>query len=157
MAGVRVSTLKDVEWLAPRLRLEDIDEIKAASGSQPHEALMSGLLYSDDCLTMVADDEEPVGMFGVAPSPAEGVGHVWMLCTPRLPEEYSRRFIKECREGFWTSFLHRNYPVLTNHVDERNMTHVRWLRWLGFKFIMRHPSFGYEGRPFLEFVRIDNV
>jgi hypothetical protein len=155
MAGARPSTANDVIYLAPRLRPEDVAEVKAYSGRDAYHTLSLGLHVSDQCWTMVSDDDEPAGMFGVVKSQLPGAGLVWMLCTPLVPEN-SMTFLKECRRGGWTNKLHRSYPILWNYVDERNTKHVNWLRWMGFSFIMRHPKFGFEQRPFLEFTRLNN-
>ena len=50
---MRIATLKDVEFLAPRLRFEDKQEILASSGLTPYVALKQSFENSQICLTIV--------------------------------------------------------------------------------------------------------
>eukprot|EP01037_Dinobryon_pediforme_P020249 gene20249-20821_t len=135
------------------MRPEDIDEVRASSGLSPEVALRIGFGFSAAPLTL-ADPATgvPIGIMGVVPEDGL-VGRIWMLGTPMIG-------------ALGLSFLRRNrlvidglntvYPILTNMVDERNEVHIKWLKWLGFTFIRRHPAHGAERRPFIEFVRILN-
>lgn len=154
MVGARPSIRTDVDFLAPRLRPEDLAEVRANSGHDAKTTLLLGHLLSDQSYTMVGYEGDPVGMFGVCPTQTEQVGAVWMLCTEDLVR-HTVPFLRNCRKGGWLERLHQDYPILTNHVDERNIVHIRWLQWMGFTFVMRHPLFGFEQRPFLEFVRLN--
>jgi len=74
-------------------------------------------------------------------------------CQSMLDDHGDRRtFLKESKAQL--AKLHEQYPVLFNVVDARNEVHVRWLRYMGFTFIRKHPNWGPEGRLFYEFVRI---
>ena len=138
--------------LAPRLRMADLQEIQAASGSNPIYALQEGAEHSVPSCTIIGNNGFVAGMFGVLPE-KDGYGRVWLLGSDELVSKpLSRQFLKECR-----SYLHvmeRNYQLLGNLIDERNTVHVRWLKWLGFSFIKRYPAYGVEGRPFLEFIKL---
>ncbi len=79
------------------------------------------------------------------------LGYVWMVATDRLVK-YQREFIRESRK--WLDEAHEEYPMLGNFVDARNTLHIRWLDWMGFHFINRFEEWGFERRPFLQFVRI---
>lgn len=79
------------------------------------------------------------------------IGQVWLLGTEGI-KMHSIEFLRKSRE--WVSRLHEEFPVLYNDIDSRNTVHIRWLQWLGFKFINELPSYGYEGRLFYHFVRI---
>lgn len=146
---IRPAVESDIEWLAPRLRQADQDEIKALAGVTPEEALAVSFQSSTHRYT--ADWEgEPIIMFGAGPV-IDGAGAVWLLGTDmvktvRVP---FLRESKRCLAG-----LHKDYPLLFNYVDARNTLHIRWLKWLGFKFINLHPKFGVARIPFYEFVRI---
>ena len=50
--------------------------------------------------------------------------------------------------------VHKEFPVLFNYIDARNTVHLRWLKFMGFTIIKKLEIFGYEGRPFYEFVKI---
>ncbi len=150
---LRPSVEEDVSYLAERLRDADRAELQA-TGSKPHQALSNGLNWSAEPVTLISpDDAAPLGMAGVVPFP-DGIGAVWMLGTDALVN-HQFTFLRNCRS--WVEEQNEKYSVLFNRVDERNQVHIKWLRWLGFTFIQRHPLYGVEQRPFLEFVRIAHV
>ena len=151
MAYWRESVLEDALTLAPRLREEDKQEIKAASGLDPLPGLLFCLSESKPCLTMVGDEEEPFGMFGLTPD-SDGISaSVWMLASGDLLK-YRTTFLREALR--WVKEANTTHQVLYNYVDERNQLHIKWLDWMGFVFINRLPV-GPEKLPFLEFVRIE--
>jgi len=143
--------LEDLAPLAERLRPEDVEEIKAARGVDPLVAIQFGLQVSDPCFILGTPEDPYCGILGVTKTFIPGAGGIWMLATPDLVK-HQIKFLRGCKGAL--EELHDRYPVLWNCVDERNEVHIKWLRWLGFKFIMRHPYYGVEKRPFLEFVRI---
>ncbi len=144
------SQLSDAYLLAPDLRQADKDEIYASTGDAPIQALVEGVQCSDQCLT-IWDRDRPLGMFGLAHHEAlPGVGLVWMVATDALPT-IIRDFVRQT--PLYLSLFHSSYRVLGNFVDERNAVHIKWLKRVGFTFINRHPKFGFEGRPFLEFCK----
>lgn len=155
----RPATVDDISWMSSRLRIADILEVKAAAGLDPWGALRDS--YNNSSCRMVGADEKdrPVCMGGVVPAhfhwtstPLSAV--VWMLATTDL-EHHQMSFLRQSK--VWLEKWHQDYPVLFNCVDERNELHIKWLRWLGFVFIRRHPEWGFEKRPFLEFVRLHHV
>lgn len=152
---LRKATAEDVAFLATRLCEADRQEVEA-TGATPFEALYDGLHLSDNALTMLHPDGEPIGMCGVGTFLAEPIrcGAVWMLGTDRI-KAVPTVFLRESKR--WVDDQFNTYQLLCNFVDERNDVHVKWLKWLGFKFIARHPLHGVERRPFLEFVRIAHV
>ncbi len=141
----------DPAALAPRLRVEDVQEIKSYSGRTPLEALTDGLNESRRCFTVVTDDDEIVAMFGVVPSVREDTGIVWLLAAPLL-KAHSREFIKQ--SDAWLDKLHERHPILWNYVDKRNKTHIGWLKLIGANFIAEHPEHGLDKVPFLEFIHV---
>lgn len=148
--STRKATAEDVAYLAPRLRTADKAEATAACGMSPHDALMAGL---DHATVILGSDDMPIAIYGV--QPLNGIaGAVWMASTPAMTEPpYVTEFIRQSRS--MCDKLHADYPLLCNVVDERNTLHIRWLKWCGFIFINRHPTYGPEKRPFLEFIRIN--
>jgi hypothetical protein len=150
---VRPSAARDAIDMAPRLRVEDMAEIAAASGRPPVEALGEGFACSRPCFT-VEYNGRPAAMFGVVPSPDTEfprLGVVWLLGTDAV-RVFGRPFLRHSRE--WLVRACEGYDVVGNFVDERNTAHVRWLKWLGFTFLKRHEHFGRLGLPFMEFVKI---
>lgn len=150
---IRPSTMADVEPVAKGLRMEDIREIKAASGNDPVATLSLGVLYSEHCWTMYSGDDDHLGMLGLHPDSDRPLfGYVWLLATDRLLK-HQHEFLRECRTGPYLDLLHSYYPVLHNYADERNTVHLKWLKWMGFEFNEVVPL-GVEQRPFVHFIRI---
>jgi len=135
------------------MREEDVAEVKAQSGQSPREAMLYCFMLSNPCMAMVGRKGNVVGVWGVVPQ-GHMAGRIWMLgCQSMLDDNGDRRtFLKESK--LQLAKLHEQYPVLFNVVDARNEVHVRWLRYMGFTFIRKHPNWGPEGRLFYEFVRI---
>ena len=154
MLTPRNATYADVRYMAERLRPADKAEVYAAGGVSPYVALLEGLSLSLDPMVGVDENDNPVCIGGVTPTQDPLVGCVWMLATTDI-EKHKMSFLRRSRP--WVEKWNSEFPVLTNCVDERNELHIKWLRWLGFVFICRHPFYGFEERPFLEFVRINHV
>ena len=75
-------------------------------------------------------------------------GQLWMLCTDAIhdsPITFARD-IKRMVDS-------RTEKLLWNIVDKRNTTHIRLLRFLGFKFL-REVIHGPNNLPFIEFCKI---
>ena len=148
----RLTTLKDIKYLAPRLRQLDKQEILASVGQTPYEALMTGYLQNVLVFTIVNFKNEPVGIFGVN-DVGNNVGAIWLLATDKLKDiQYS--FLRENKKVI--SFLNTKYKILWNFVDCRNSLHIRWLKWCGFKFINKQ-KYGVLNKHFYEFIRINYV
>ena len=146
---VRPATGADALALGPKLRDEDKAEALAAYGLPPDQTLAISLGRSKEAYTMLKDGEL-AGMFGVCPTDHSDVGSVWLLATPLLVTNWLT-FLRHARTG--RDWLHQSYPILWAFADERNTVHLKWLEWMGFNIINRHPEFGVEKRPFLEAVR----
>jgi len=148
---VRSFQAGDAARVAAHLRDADMAEIAAHSGSTPYAALCRGVLGSEIACTVCSADATPVAVFGVG---AGGV--VWLLGTDALTTSpLAKQFLRECR--LHVALLQERYPLLHNVIDERNVVHIRWLRWMGFVFLRRILHFGVGQRPFLEFARIKHV
>jgi len=78
-------------------------------------------------------------------------GRIWMLCTP-LIKEYPLTFARDCRRMINS----RKEKLLWNIVDKRNTTHLKLLRFLGFKFL-REVIHGPNNLTFIEFCKIQCV
>ena len=75
-------------------------------------------------------------------------GRIWMLCTP-LIKEYPITFARDCRRMIDS----RKEKLLWNIADKRNTTHLKLLRFLGFKFL-REVIHGPNNLTFIEFCKI---
>lgn len=129
--------------LAKSLRKADAAEIQAIRGLAPLEALLECLAKSDCCFTALVNGE-PLAMFGTVPSERD-TAQVWMLGSDSITR-HRRWFLREAR--YWLPILQEPYKVLWNHLDARNLVHLRWVRWLGFSTAGPSPHFGHESRPF---------
>lgn len=120
------------EHIAPiaiHMRQADRDEVAAASGVSPFEALEFSFKKSTLVRTALVDGAPSV-MFGVGDiNILAGVGAPWLLGTEAVEENYVA-FLRGSVE--WRDQLLRRYSVLRNFVDVRNRASIRWLRWLGF-------------------------
>jgi hypothetical protein len=152
MLETRLSRPEDVTYLAPRLRDADRQELLAAGASSPEQSLQEGLKLSKSCVSIVDDQDNAVAMFGVCPSPDEGVGFIWLLGSDDIKQNKTR-FLRRSKQ--WIETFHQEFPVLTNFVDQRNEVHLLWLRWLGFKFLRTVNAPGPGNLPFYEFARIN--
>ncbi len=142
----------DAALLAPRLREDDVREIRAASGRKPLAALEEGIAVSAPCFALLGrDGDEPLALFGVCPdSRREEAGLVWLLAAEELVQ-HGYAFLRHSQE--WLDKLHERYELLWNCVDARNELHHQWLEWCGFTRLRRIDSYGVEGLPFYQFVR----
>lgn len=97
-------------------------------------------------------------MGGVAPDELnDRVGRIWLLGTNAMVEDPINKtgFLRNCRS--WVAAMHREYDLLWNCMDARNVVHQKWLEWMGFTFIAKRPNYGAEGRLFLEFCKVNHV
>lgn len=142
------ATSADACGLAPRLRAADVEEIRAASGATPVEALRRAFGLSTHVWALRDIMGQPLALWGVGPhSLLAGRGCPWLLAADDFetlgPDiaRFSRPFLAGMREL---------YPQLENRVDARHSKAVRWLSWLGFTIDPAMP-WGAEGRPFHRF------
>ena len=140
-----------LEFISEGLRPADLDEVRATAGDEdPFWALFESWDASTRSWLIVDDTGLPIGIFGVAPHSAPGVGIAWLLGTEGIEADalsigrQTRRYVGELNEVF---------PVLWANVDARNELSMRWLEWSGFKVFDLDPAFGPEGRPFLQYLR----
>ena len=123
-------TLKNAEIgevykLAPRLRAEDIEEIKAC-GYNPFRGLYISIKNSFICKS-VYEYNEIIGMFGACYSSPEWV-RVWFLGSGEC-EKYPITFVKEGKK--FIKELLKKYNVF-NQIYKKNKTHVEFIKRLGF-------------------------
>lgn len=149
---IDLASRSDAEGLGACLRAADVEEIRAASGLAPLEALRRSYDLSTHVWVVRARDGEPgdppIALWGVGPlSLVEGRGCPWLLASDAFEmlgldiARLSRPLMAEMRNL---------YPRLENRVDARHVRAVRWLSWLGFA-IEPAMAWGVEGRPFHRF------
>lgn len=144
-----------IPHVANNMREADLDELAATGTRDPHRALTMGFEMSKpSCYTFVMDDL-PVSMFGVAPLEGHPAwGSIWMLGTDDVTDKCSFHFLRWSKR-FLPNLL-EPYDMVCNIVDARNTVHIKWIQWLGFKFL-RPITFGPENRTFWEFAEVNHV
>lgn len=141
---VVVPEISEILYIAEHLREADKQEIIAALGKHPREALLEGCLTAKICLMFIDPNGTPTGLFGIMEDPFRSGAVAWMVSTPGI-ERYSVAFLRRCRG--WVHTLAQEFGVLWNYVDARNTVHLRWLRWMGFTLEGPVP-YGVQGLPF---------
>lgn len=146
---IRAARLEDIEPVASAMRLRDVEEVRAATGLDPHAALRH-CLDGDGLFWTLLDESGPYAIYGVS-HVALDVGSPWYLATDRMYRH--KRFFLRATPIFVRHMLDR-FPVLMNYVDFRHGDSVRWLHFAGFTFDKIIPDFGYERRPFIRFTKV---
>lgn len=134
----------DIAQLALVMRKEDREEVYAATGLGPLDALREANMVSRDTFTAWADGRVLCGL-GIRPgSLVGGTASPWFLSSVYLPD-HTREFLKLSKRAV-AAWLNE-YEVLVNHVDARYTKSLRWLKKLGFNIHDPVP-YGYLGLPF---------
>ena len=147
---VRSASIADALSVAERLRKEDRDELLALCACDPRLALPAYVHEGRDVwVGGLTETDRPEIIWGADPIPyVENAGVVWMLTTPVI-YDYPVEFTVQMKRHF--DLIHDRYEFLTNFTDERNTSHHKLIKWLGFSFIRRVETFGAAGLPFIEF------
>ena len=136
-----------IPTIAERMRAADVEEVDAASGITPCEALEFSFGRSSLAVTALFGGR-PEAMFGVGDvNVLAGIGAPWLLATDRAVEQ-QRLFL--CRSRVWCGKLTARYALLRNMVHDRNEPSKRWIRWLGFTLGEPRPL-GRSGEMFRVF------
>ena len=151
--SVRPAKLNDCNTLGPRLRQADKEELKLSCGHGPETALTMSMIASEKPYVAVDEWDVPFAMFGVVDAIDKGVGIPWMLGSSGI-YRHAREFTNECKH--WLETVSKGHDVLVNYVHAENHKAIRWLKWLGFKFIYLDPEYGVGKAPFYEFVKVNN-
>lgn len=135
------------------LRPEDAAEVAAASGRTPVEALMDGLLNSQECWTARNNQHDILAIGGVVWNSENSVGIPWMLCSVTA-EKHKLSLVKLMRHlnARWV----KHYERLFNTAWVHNPMHVAIIKALGYhteqegdwvKFYMEAPCVTQQQRP----------
>lgn len=151
MQEFRTATLRDMVSLAPRMRAADVAELKASSGRDPFTALCLSFGTSKRTWVYTVDGQVECA-FGIAEITRD-VGCPWMLGSDEV-RNHSKRLIRDAMSV--VEDMQAAYPTLFNQTHERNTVALRWLRYLGFKFLpaVQH---GPQNEAFIPFYRHNNV
>lgn len=120
----------DIHDLAAVMRPEDVAEIAASSGSTPIEALMSGLLNSQECWTIRNHRQDILAMGGVVWQQEHSVGVPWMLCS--VTAENHKLSLVKTMKRFNERWL-KHYERLYNTAWVNNPMHVAIIKALGYQ------------------------
>jgi hypothetical protein len=133
----------DPDWIASsvahvarHMRAQDLAEIEAMHGGEPHEVLAQSVALSSIGWIIHAGDE-PVAVFGAAPSALPEVGIVWLLGTDHLVKQ-AHSFARQT--PLYIDQMLTRFPILWNYIDSRNTVSMKWLSWGGFELLGDHRS-----------------
>lgn len=148
------SDLSHAQFLADHIREEDRLELDYAFGEEPYEAIANGINNSDECYTVMVDDN-PALIFGIRSNSIVSYnGVIWMLSTD-LIHDVGFRFVRNSKRV--VKILMQNKKRACNYVWSGNTISITWLKWLGFNI---HPPapYGKQGKLFHYFEMVnDNV
>tara|TARA_Y100000996_G_scaffold415127_1_gene408336 strand:+ start:2779 stop:3252 length:474 start_codon:yes stop_codon:yes gene_type:complete len=145
----RPATEQDAYEMAPNMRSQDAEEVMASHGWTPLEALVNSYNGSQECNSIIHEDGDVVGMFGVSDQGAFAMP--WLLGANKMLDT-KIEFVPQAIE--WVDRMSVQYPLLFNFVHKENKVAIRWLKSLGFEFIKEIEDYGVGQEPFIQFVRI---
>lgn len=128
--------------MASNLRSEDRRELVEGHGLDPMEVIPQAV-SSGFCVHFTVPNGKTAGLAGI-----HNNGKIWMLCTTAI-DKYPITFAREAKR-FIDS---RQEPILWNIVYKYNTTHIKLLKYLGFKFL-REITYGPNNLPFIEFCKL---
>lgn len=143
----RHTTLIDLAYVAQNMRQADREEVYAAAGHTPEQALVISIFMSEEAVTAVSPDNTPLVIFGISKqSLLSDKGIPWLLgCDEAL--RYRREFMRQTPKVLETML--EQYTMLENYVHVKNTISVRWLKRLGFS--MDSPITFPSGEQFMRF------
>ena len=127
--------------MASNLREEDLEEVVEGHGVDPVIYIPLSTL-SGSCVSFTVPDGRIAGLAGI-----ESDGRIWMLCTDAI-HDFPITFAREAKR-FIDS---RSESILWNYAYKRNKTHLKLLKFLGFKFLSEEP-YGPNQLPFIKFAK----
>lgn len=119
---------KDLVYLSRSLREADKREVEAYLGGNFYfDAIFESYKASDVCRVIVNENDIPLMIWGL-----NNDGKMWALGTDEI-DKRKKTFLKTIKHYFLELIEWHNEPItLYNHVDERNKTHIDFLKYLGF-------------------------
>lgn len=138
-------TAEALAHIGRNLRPEDVAELQAAIGDYDPNTILSDAVEMST-LAFVVGGADPIGVGGVV-----GDGLIWMVGTkeieqrPRELIEFSRTAVARFKEAV------PDAPFFYNHIDERNLVHIKYVKWLGAVFTGRSVTKHDPTVKFLEF------
>lgn len=143
--NIDTASLNDAYVMAPHMRAADVDEVRAASGHTPLEALVESIKASNGDAWTVRCNGEVLCIGGVMTSSLLTGRVVPWLLTSNAVDRHMKSFYKVTKNAIQA--LREQYDHMENVIDARHVVALRWARRLGFE-IGKEESFGPEGRGF---------
>ena len=141
------ATMEHAEDMLPRVRQADIEEFYATAKWSPEMTLRFAIKHSTHRWAGIVDGQV-VAIFGASlASILTGTGIPWLISSNEV-ERYQMTFLRHSRPLL--AEMLKEYRLLENYADARNVKACCWLRWMGFKFDEARP-FGALGLPFHRF------
>jgi len=148
---IRTPTSADGRYLIEHLRAADRDEMLATLGDADPYAAIDWILgasshawaaVSNDTLLMVG------GLVPISTLLGGSAAQPWMMGTTHLEARKGALMKVAVR---YLGVMRGHYDHLTNYVDARNTTSIRWLKRLGFTVHPQTEPFGPYRMPFHHF------
>lgn len=124
------ATPEDVVMVTRNLRESDALEVAVSTGLAAKDAVFRSASASDR-LWVIKVEGEPVTLVGVVKAGPQ-LGRPWMVATPAI-EEHAEPVARRLR--LVLDMMYLEYPELANYAMLDNKLSVRFLEWLGFKFL----------------------
>jgi hypothetical protein len=132
--------------MAPYMRAHDRDEVLASGGYTPLGALEDSILMSGGNTWTVLADGEILAVWGVVEICAmTGDGVVWALTSDAV-DHHRKEFYKASQDV--VRMLKKHFRLLTNMIDARYGSAIKWVKKLGFEVDDNPVAFGASGLPF---------
>lgn len=120
-------TIKYLMDFMAHVRPEDLQEVLASSDRHFEDTTLTDLIKAGNLCLVDTQDNSVYAIGGIADDKI-----IWMLCTDKV-EQHPVKFLRYCKETI--KYLLGDYKVLYNTVWKGNQFHVKWLKWMGAKFV----------------------
>jgi hypothetical protein len=129
----RVTEEKDILDLVKNIRKPDYEEVKTITNSENIlDSIMDGWKKASYSKTFLVNDKV-AGVYGVVASlDNKQAGSPYLLCTNEL-YKIKKTFIKNCKDRVEEMLF--KFPILFNYIDSRNVVHLQWIKYCGFKLV----------------------
>lgn len=145
--------IEDIRYILEHLREEDKHEALIQKGENYVEECINDIMNSDSYFVLGCkkSDDTPVCMGGCANTSEQGVGIVWLLCTPEIVN-HQMCLLKNLKKDIL--LLSEDYWFMFNMLYSENELAKKWLKKFGFNFDTPHPEGLNVPKDFEFFYRI---
>jgi len=141
-----------VRSIADNMRQSDIDEVMAASGTNPYDTIINSFAVSESSV-VVTHNGQPLFVYGFSkPNILSSSAIIWMLGVNDA-YKYGKELMYYTPKVFDEMFL--KCDLLYNYVHIKNTVSIAWLKRLGFTF--DEPiTYGVANEKFHKFYKSRN-